>query len=269
MSHSLPTSLDKLDMALSPGSVALWARGEAKTCLIFVHGFRGHPTRTWGECIGKIGDVAGLAAADIIFAGYQSSASAHYGMSAIYELVKAIGEDPARVSTKVGGPDRRTRYKEIVLVGHSLGGAIVRDVAMNAKKLDEEWADTLSLALFAPAHLGANILTLVSMSFGFLRFAPLVEAFFLFRYPVLSDLRAGSTYLNQLLESAKAIGRDRTTVSRFVAHAEHERVVVVNAFYLDPPSRAYPNRDHVSCCKVVDPDFVTPLTDLAGILHEV
>lgn len=271
--HSMPLSLRELARFGSPvenESEVRWARNVPKTCLVFVHGFGGRAVATWGDFADMAMEHPDFAEVDLVFLGYEScSRTAAYNMGVLYQALQVLAERPLDLMAVVGGPLRPEdfEYESIVLVGHSLGGALVRDVAMSAKIERRLWADKLQLALFAPAHLGANIIGLLQMGFGFLSWLGPLKAGAVALYPVLQDLEAGSTYITRLLSMAQEIGIHCTTKAIFVAHAAGDWVVSQNTFFKDPPPLPYPDSDHVRCCKPIRTAFDRPLLDIARVLQ--
>jgi len=270
--HTIPFPLrvmEKFRAPLSGESEVRWSRKDANTCILFVHGFGGRAVATWGEFPELAVADERFDRADLFFLGYDSrSRSASINVALLYQVVRAVAEDPSGVLEAVRGPTRPENfaYERIILVGHSLGGALVRDVAMYAKSENRRWADSLRLVLFAPAHTGANILLLASVGFGFLRWLGPAKAGVLALFPVLRDLERGSPFLERLVEKAKGIGSHPTTKAQIVVHASDDRIVFHDAFFKDPPTLPYAKCDHISCCKPRSPNFLSPLTDLAGVL---
>jgi pimeloyl-ACP methyl ester carboxylesterase len=252
---------------VSSDSEARWARGQAKTLVVFVHGFGGQAVSTWGDFADLAMEHSAYAQSDLVFLGYESRARpATFSRNVLYWALKALVEQTNLLLNRAGLPSRQSdfAYERIILVGHSLGGALVRDVAMKAKAENEAWADKIGLALFAPAHLGAQIIGLAQASVGFLRFGP-IESLLIRLYPVLADLKPDSPYLQALLERAKTIGAGHgTTQALFVAHADDDWVVNRDDFYSDRPYYPYLGTDHVRCCKPCRaPRFDQPVEDLA------
>jgi pimeloyl-ACP methyl ester carboxylesterase len=272
--HSLPISLDglsSLGVRLRKESSALWVRKTpVKTCVVFVHGYGGRAIGTWGDFPKLATNGPEFDEVDLIFLGYESRwRPAEYNVGVIYDVVSLLAEEPVRLLAKVNGPERPSwlGYERIVLVGHSLGGALVRTVAMSAKTEGKAWATKLRLALFAPAHKGANVIELVLLSAGFLKWAGLPQAVALAISPVLRDLQKGSEYLKALLSAAEGIGDHCTSKAAFVAHASGDKVVFQDRFYLDPPLHPYESQNHVSCCKPIASVFERPVLDLIKVLE--
>ena len=268
--HGLPTPFHIDRVPLSSGSVARWSRlSGPKKCVVFVHGFRGRAVSTWGDFIEIAVKDPHYDHVDLIFLGYDSaSQSASFSAGVISDAISALGNRPASLIELLGGPVRASNfdYSEIILVGHSLGGAIVRDVAMSAKVAGEAWADKASLALFAPAHHGANIVSLLYLaSEGFAKLLGPVKAILYYKSPVIQDLIRGSIYLQALSQRAQQLAGDRTSIARLVVHGASDRIVIDNVFHQDPQCTPYAGHDHFSVCKPT-PHFIDPVIDVGGIL---
>jgi pimeloyl-ACP methyl ester carboxylesterase len=269
--HTLPTPLGACGAPISPASTARWARREAKMCIVFVHGYGGGATTTCGDFVEIAISRPEFALADLVFLDYESlTRSAPFNAGVIFSALKLLAENYPVFTKNVGAPKRKKtfKYKSLILVGHSLGAALVRNVAMAAKMERSRWAESIRLALFAPAHSGANILELIQIAGGgglsvFLR--PLIAAGF-FLSPSLKDLEVGSVYLNKLRDDATFIGEHNTTVAKLVVHASEDRIVTHNTFFRDPPCKPYNRHGHMSCCKP-EKDFLDPVLDVAGVIQ--
>lgn len=270
--HNMPTLLGALSAFRAPvgtESEARWARRTPKTCVVFVHGFGGRATATWGDFAEMAMGNPAFAEADLVFLGYHSySKTTAYNASVLFHALKALAEKPLAVLKAVNGPARQSdfAYKNILLVGHSLGGALVREIAMTAKIQGCDWADRLQLALFAPAHLGANIVEVFNLAFGFLSWGPIRAGLIQF-CPPIKELESNSEFVTRLLKTAEMIGDHCTTRAKFVVHAERDRVVHQDSFFNDPPALPYPNTDHVSCCKPIQDYFALPVLDVAEVIR--
>lgn len=271
--HSLPTDLARLrskGIDLAAGSTARWARDGAQTCVVFVHGYGGRAVATWGDFPDLAMEHPAYAHADLIFVGYESrSQTADYSVAVIYDLLCWLAERNSALREMVGGPPRADdfAYSRIVLVGHSLGGALVRRVAQDAKDATKPWAETLDLALFAPAHRGAKAVQLAMTSFGFFKLLAVAEVAAYLTSPVLDDLKPDSDFLKALLAQAELLGEHRTTRAAFVAHAKSDRIVSQGRFYRDEPPKPYAGRNHVNCCKPARGGFLLPVEHLAEVLQ--
>ncbi|MGO7287063.1 hypothetical protein ACCT25_32715, partial [Rhizobium ruizarguesonis] len=163
--------------------------------------------------------------------------------------------------------ERYLQYEKIILVGHSLGGVMVRDVAVNAGLAGRMWSNHIRLVLFAPAHTGARILKLAGLGFGFVPAIGAAKALAIALSPVLDDLDQNSQYLAGLVARAIQLGKCSASTAVFVAHASNDDVVYHNQFSGDDPvSTPYGRVGHVGCCKPLRASFLNPLTDLGGFL---
>ena len=267
--HGVPFPLARGPFALVPDSEVRWARATPTTCVMFVHGFNGRAVATWGEFVDIAINDARYSRCDLVFAGYSSrNRTADFSAGVLYSLVEAFALDPKGVADRTGGASTRKafHYDRIILVGHSLGGALVREVAMVGKRLRKPWAEKVRLVLFAPAHQGANIIELVQMGFGFLSWFKPAKAALVSMFPVLRDLEPGSAFLKKLLKTAQDIGAHPTANAKLVVHASDDRVVLHDRFHEDPPLKPYPNSNHSRCCKPSRPSFEDPVNDVAAAL---
>jgi hypothetical protein len=150
-----------------------------------------------------------------------------------------------------------TSYDRVTIVAHSLGSVIVRRALLDLAqdKTLRKKLGAIQVVLFAPAHLGARIVSLATEALGVfqLPIGPLVK----FRWPVLTDLEQPSQTLALLLEQTESEFAVCTTaneptshiIAGGVMHAEHDKIVSQNAFFRDPPMTPAPNRGHSDCCK--------------------
>lgn len=106
------------------GFAWLCPSGMANHALVFVHGFAGHPIRTWAEMRRLMLSDPTLLNTDLLFLGYDS----------IRPKVAENGNELARfLETLRGAPDLRiafagdeTAYRTITCVAHSEGGLVLR-----------------------------------------------------------------------------------------------------------------------------------------------
>jgi hypothetical protein len=188
-SHARIDWLHHVFPPISHKSCALLSRVDsARRAVVFVHGFMGDPVSTWSHFhdIGTIVNDHGWDEADLFFLGYDSARLDIRSASwLVLEFLRGILPTPPEelfVTAYRGRtlPVRSTirSYEELYLVGHSLGGVIVRDVVRlglrdTIRQLSQERdvgdADVLfgagtlewylakaKLRLFAPAIGGAR-----------------------------------------------------------------------------------------------------------------
>ncbi len=266
--HKLPEPASWLGPYLSAESCVYWARGEADRCVIFVHGYGGRAVTTWGDFPLLATTDPAFAKADLLFLGYDSLLAAAYSTSVLLPAVDAFVTATSN-SKAIGRPPRGNdfKYKKILLVGHSLGGALVRDVAVTAAYGEKSWVQDVRLVLFAPAHKGAILLRIAALASGFTRAAGTIAALGVWKSPALEDLRPGSDYLTNLQARSASLGRHSAAAAAFVAHAADDRVVYANSFsQFDAATSAYGDVGHRGCCKPVPVNFMRPVIDVGQLL---
>jgi len=121
-------------------------RGGNRTALIFVHGILGHYRETWADFPNLVLQDSSLNHCDIICWGYPSRLiTAKFGwlpkipyignrMPDLVSVADALGTD--LLNQEIGGS-----YPNLVLVGHSMGGLVVKQLIISAlQKLPEDTA---------------------------------------------------------------------------------------------------------------------------------
>ena len=124
------------------------------------------------------------------------------------------------------------------------------------------------MILFAPAHMGANVVVLALeavSSIPFLRYFPFLARF---ESPLIDQLRPGSPELTALVREtsdASSQGMNAHVLAQKVVIAEYEKIVRNVTFCNDPPACTIPDTDHTSVCKP-SLDFPVPLEFLEECL---
>jgi alpha-beta hydrolase superfamily lysophospholipase len=253
-----------------------------KGALVFVHGFWGKAESTWAGfpelLTSGSSAVAKAADYDLYFFAYDSKISAIASATLFGEFIKQLASVPAKeaINPSLGsfGPETRKdrwadskfEYQRIIICGHSLGALVVRrgllDLALAPKSTANAWLPKVELILFAPAHLGARIIPLVSMMLGGLgavfygiRIDGRVgEAALRYNFPSLDDLERNSTTLQQLVSDTDFFLKAKPSAVRWlqakVIAAEYEKIVYLGRFASDDvPPVLVRNANHTSICK--------------------
>ena len=244
--HTIP-----FDLNAGNKSQGFFAYEDPDTLVIFVHGFKGSAIGTWNDFPEAIVNNAAFSKSDFIFYGYSTlKASTTFHSSEFEEfLEKSIKPRKNNIFSDSQGLNER-EYSKVILVAHSLGALIVRQALVTACKKNHDWVDKISLLLFAPAHTGARVQSLVrEILTGMIGIIPSLTKY---RYPVYEDLETGSIFLTNLIEETKRLLPDKKfqcNIAKKVICGERDRVVSQVKFCDDPdPERVY-HKGHINICK--------------------
>ncbi|MDB5087245.1 MAG: hypothetical protein JWR09_1239 [Mucilaginibacter sp.] len=223
-----------------------------KNLIVFVHGFGGDSTRTWNNFLSFILFDSYFKNSDIIFYGYDTfkgQASDH--SSQLYDFLNLMNNPlknnilPAQQQL----PERN--YQFVLLVAHSLGAVLVRQAQLLAYIENKKWVDKSRLALFAPAHNGAEIIPLATQALPGL--SALLGIFAKFRYPILNDLNPSDNgILKAIKEQTNDLqrqGKAEFSKARLVIHARGDKIIKSYQYLLDKPAKIVENSNHVAVCK--------------------
>jgi pimeloyl-ACP methyl ester carboxylesterase len=267
--HAAPT----LDMSAEQTHYALarlpwgeksrgyWSIQPTGTVIVFVHGFGGGPVTTWSQFENLL---PGAHHHDLVFFGYDGVRS-RCGIPAtqLREFLDELWSYPVRTTNScLDAAAHRPagfRFDRFILVGHSLGGVICRRALLDARNGASEWLERTTLALYAPAHMGAHVLALISNVMGVFKLP--LAAVAEWAFPVISDLKEGSQFLKDLRDETKGAierGNAEALRARLVVLAEHDTVVNTNTFSPhDAPATILPC-GHLEVCRPT-PEFTAPL----------
>lgn len=164
-----------------------------------------------------------------------------------------------------GLPERN--YNKIILVAHSLGAILARQALIFAVNQNKPWADKVTLALFAPAHHGANIIHLAMQALPGL--TGLIGIFAKLRYPILSDLDNTEDgiihYIKEKTHEFQSQNIGDCTKAKLVVYAMGDKVVRNIPYLNDIAPTVLNSTSHVSVCKPKS-NFIEPLNLLKSII---
>lgn len=253
----------------------------ARKAAVFVHGFGGHPVKTWSLQQEFIATHPAWRDVDAYFVGFNSRGD-ETRLSADYvaHFLRTVCPLPpdSLFTTRVDDDDARlrpsgTRYESLELFGHSLGGVVLRLAIVellkkglasaqspDADSLTDEYrlACDAQLRLFAPAQGGARISGIKGMAIRLLGIragVDLVRG----RSPSMQELEPGSQLLQSLREDVTYFAGMYPGLSAFRAHiawAHHDDIVTSLPFRHDVSYRIL-DSNHLSVCKP-KPKFVAP-----------
>lgn len=249
---------------------ALWAVKPSRKLVIFVHGFGGAATATWIQFPILLAESKKGRQCDVIFYGYDGLKTRAF-ISAL-ELLAALKEICADAVTTVNdslpqsAPQRDATFgwDDIVIVAHSLGAVVSRQMLLLAIKEGHAWASKVRLLFFAPAHMGADVLRLAGEALTGL--PGWVPALAKYRYQVLQDLEPGSQMLQYLhAEVQQALPAAPNLAARVIL-AGKDKVVSPVPFAGDVQPPAFiPGCSHTEVCKPTAA-FRLPLQILESML---
>jgi hypothetical protein len=230
--------------------------------IVFVHGFLGHPERTWTDFKNMLSSESD---ADAVYFGYLSVQESC--MNGAEDLKHFLGQ---LALTK---PFADRKYREITLVGHSQGAIVIRQMVLSviekqqAGLMSGVWSritglddlDVLLLsadiALFAPAHLGFS----PSGGLAYLSGLGLADCATKVVSPSYVEMASGEFLKNlqHKTEHYQASQGPRAAFAR-VVFGRKEQVVTRGAFLYDRSEDQQPEKDHISVCKP-NPDYRFPI----------
>jgi hypothetical protein len=271
MDHTFVSLPDDLGAAL------LSAHDETNTAVIYVHGFMGDAIDTWRDLVYYVDLLPDrpFERADLYFVKYGAEHDfVLTNTQFLREFVHRIFPNPPNslFTYSLAALDWRVcrtseveveiriskRYTRLILVGHSLGGVIIR------RLIADEFVGSqpqnpipvlgnADVRLFAPAHLGFRPVARTNLIFSsplgvLLRIGASLNRGF-------SDLQEGCETLKQLrreTEEAASLHPTARALKPFVLWGAKEDIVVPGRFDTDPPLRVATekNQTHTSVCKL-------------------
>lgn len=251
--------------------LALLAKGGARRAAIFVHGWRGGVAKTWDGFVQRVQGNEDYEQTDCFFFEYESVTqpvvtSAHCLIQAMEEILPEIPGRYLRVS--VGGMDAelpQRAYDSLVLVGHSLGGVVIRRAVLRYLRLAEEQQSerlaelirTSTLKLFAPAHGGVQVSGIKGLA------AILGMSVLRGVSKTVDELQQNSATLTQLETQTTGDLKGMRCGSADIAWAAQEDIVVSGYHYAtDPEGAVVEGTSHRDVCKPID-EYEMPLEFVA------
>lgn len=234
------------------------ARAPARALVVLVHGFKTQSDGTWPLTDMMLFADERFDEADVILYDYDSTTDNI--PTEVRNLRGAIdqawGGAPLVVSAALaalGASLGARAYERLILVGYSLGGYVVRALALRAARgpTYPAWLEPLRLLLYAPAHLGSGYL-------AFFRTDGILDGWKLRRrhktLGAANVLVKGSRFLTTLKRRTEAlVAQGRASLAaRTVLFGWGELIVVVGRFDCDPKVRRKLWKDHVNVQRASD-----------------
>ncbi len=265
LSHRLHPELAYVARDLDPASFALLSTSASvRRAVVFVHGFLGHPEKTWRDFPGFVQSDPAWADTDVFFVGYDSvgdelALSSDYLASFLHLIYptppRLLLEGPYAEAGARLRPDEAP-YEELVLVGHSAGGVVIRLALLDALQRCRATSGqdgSLSgarLRLFAPALAGER---LAGGRGRIARIAGFRAALLIYKggSPSFQELSQDSQLLHQLRQDTTHVAETCPDLAAFRARVlwAHTDDVVISRRYRHDTSWRARNTDHTSVCK--------------------
>jgi hypothetical protein len=252
--------------------------GQVKRLIVFVHGFRGESVGTWIDfpfIDATRPENLWWYESDYLFVSYNSTKDTINGVAnRIRGHMARFYPAPFAPAMEICGlrarDDITTPYEELALVGHSLGGVILRRALCDAA---QEWIESDHQKAARPALLDATTRLFSPASAGFrpagwlglLRETGLWERaieLFLRRSPAYSDLQPGSLVLSEIHRRTVALAKrgdpDLTALRAHILWASPDYVVIDERYDTDHVAQSCDDTSHSSVCKPRNATFVAP-----------
>lgn len=275
-----------------------------ETAVIFVHGFLGDAYKTWVDFQGRVEEEE-WASADLYFWQYDSFRASIPASAARFldfaEEVQQAPEEWFRVPPEsVPGAVRHalgaleplrtgtTSYRRLVLVGHSLGGVVLREAIKDCARVYERALAELvrqpedgssegleglrkkmlegerppavplllqaELRLFAPAIAGARPAGLAGLALEFGGVRRVAQLFLGFSRS-FKELKPEMGLVGDLREKTEAYARKFQWLGAFVADVlwgEDDDIVIPRSYHQDRDRERVRDKNHSSVCKPGD-----------------
>lgn len=263
---------------------------QADTAIVFVHGFLGNGMDTWQHFPAIVDElsegVAWWAKADLYFWTY-ASAEQTVNQSA-FQLREFLGQilpvPSSQLFALAGAPlptDQEyirlpAAYRHLLLVGHSQGGVVIRQLVVDTIKqwklegtpaLSQQDQSTFTglivnaeVHLFSPALHGAIFSGLPAIIYEIPVTRWLFEAMLKANSPSYGQLKPQSVTLKALEEATDGfyLEYEFPALSAYIYYAENDQVVSDLVYGVDPPATYIPQQTHASVCKP-RPGYLRPL----------
>lgn len=233
--------------------------GDVRRAIIFVHGFSGSPVQTWNQFQPVMNYDPRYFDADIFYYGYRSITRQTTSLANdLLYFLEAITEGAATDWLGEKGIDdpygRHLKYEQLILVGHSLGGTILRKALLYADQKRAAWLSKCALALFAPAHCGARISRYASRMVRVFPGVNRFEGLLKFYIQPADELHPESPFVTRLRADTERLADiyTATAPSPFRARCvfgTEERIVVADHYASDERHPEQNRRNHTDICK--------------------
>lgn len=241
-----------LEHPLAPAGVV--ATVPARRLVVFVHGWGGTAYESWGDFDAPPPGDPWWAESDLLFTQYPSRTQTVLAAADhLRTFLRDFYPTPYRPMLEFDGiavrEDVTSRYEELILVGHSLGGLVLRRALVD--EIDE-WSHAGSLPSARPDILDGQLRLFSPASAGFVPRGWLALVFA--AWPGLDrSLRAGAAYVD-LAPDSLAISETRRRTERYDTRAGDARALGAQILWANPEDVVLTERyDTDQASRTVDP----------------
>lgn len=243
-----------------PRWTAFFTDTAPRRLVLFVHGFGGKPLETWLRFPDGASTRPWWRESDLLFAGYDSTNGTIKGFADnLRHHIPSFYPARRRDLLEAGGLKvcEPTDYSEFVIVGHSLGGVVVRRAICDAIRASQEGTPpspliSATVRLFSPATAGfrpAGNLGMLLESGGFLRKIAMMK---LRRSQAFTELERTSPQLEDTRTTTETLADDDPGILSLrprTLWASQDEVVEARDYKTDPVSDSIEKVSHSAVCK--------------------
>jgi alpha-beta hydrolase superfamily lysophospholipase len=227
--------------------------------VIFVHGFGGKPLETWLRFPDGASTRPWWRESDLLFAGYDSTSGTIKGFADnLRHELPAFYPTRRRDLLEVDGAEvcEPADYTELVIVGHSLGGVVVRRAVCDAIRDSQEGTSgslfaTATVRLFSPATAGFRPAGKLGMLFETKVFRK-IAMIKLRRSQAFTELERTSPFLEDTRTTTEDLAHDDPSSAPLhprTLWAYDDEVVEARDYKTDPVSDSIEKVNHSDVCK--------------------
>ena len=253
----------------------LSTNAEAKTCIVFVHGFFGNVTKTWEYFADlcdspDVPDAAFFEHSDLYFFDYPAQkAFVKHSASELAEFLNRLFPRPAMDLFHLGEEQRVAvrapwiPYSQLILVGHSLGAVVIRECIENQFRLPHNrgvptWIGMCEIRLFGAAHIGFKVSGRKELLYSL---SPEILLSFPLLWRAFSDLQPSSSVLVSLrsrTESLAKLNPEQKCFRALLLYGTEEDIVIPGEFDCDYVLEWQKGMNNTQVCKP-DESFRDPI----------
>lgn len=267
------TTHTRVDIVHDLARVAYFSNSTPERLVVFMHGFNGG-SKSWRDFQEISEDDKWWISSDLLFLEYDSVNLGVQGVADsfrrhIREFFPYPSEECAILDGLPVREDISTPYQELILVGHSLGGLILRRALVDALQASLDGSVTLDpillsakLRLFSPASEGFR----PSAALGMLQASTLwpIARMFLAKSPSFADLQPGSPLLVNTRNRTERfvlgnVAPGAEALRANILWASPDEVVITERYDSDFTQESVNGQNHSSICKP-KPDYDLPRT---------